>query len=201
MHSNADTFVKWEETSEPLLSPFECEDMRSFIDIAFAKQTYGFDEQEDDQDDQGDGIYKRFKMSDVPLSDKIHAKFNHIIGDSEKKEKRRTSILPKEFRVNHVWFCTKYPSGGDIRPHVDGNTSSEDGTSILTLLIYLNDDFEGGRTLFLEDDEEEELNVQDAVVPKTGHGLLLHQNVMHRAEAVVGTKYILRTDIMVTREK
>lgn len=64
--------------------------------------------------------------------------------------------------------------------------------SWVTMLIYLNEEFEGGQTSFLDGD----------VDPKTGLAAFMTQkNYLHRAKAVnSGTKYVLRTDIMYIKE-
>jgi hypothetical protein len=62
------------------------------------------------------------------------------------------------------------------------------------LLVYLNDDFRGGETAFLDEDE----NVLSEVAPVAGMALVLRQDVYHMAAAVTkGVKYLLRTDVMV----
>lgn len=59
--------------------------------------------------------------------------------------------------------------------------------SMLTFLIYLNDDFEQGHTEFS----------WEKVKPKTGMALVFPHRLTHRATSPInGTKYILRTDVM-----
>tara|TARA_Y100000310_G_scaffold150201_1_gene149614 strand:+ start:18782 stop:19324 length:543 start_codon:yes stop_codon:yes gene_type:complete len=60
--------------------------------------------------------------------------------------------------------------------------------SWVTLLVYLNEDFEGGETSFIDGE----------VKPKTGLAALMTQhNYLHEAKRVTsGTKYVLRTDVM-----
>lgn len=61
--------------------------------------------------------------------------------------------------------------------------------SLLTLVFYLNEDFTGGATDFVE--------LGARVTPKTGRALLFQHRVMHRAcEVNGGEKYVLRTDIL-----
>ena len=59
------------------------------------------------------------------------------------------------------------------------------------MLIYLNEDFEGGQTSFVDGD----------VKPKTGLAAFMTQNnYLHEArEAKNGSKYVLRTDVMYRR--
>jgi hypothetical protein len=60
--------------------------------------------------------------------------------------------------------------------------------SWVTMLIYLNEDFDGGETSFIDGE----------IKPKTGLAAFMTQhNYLHEAkEATNGTKYVLRTDVM-----
>jgi prolyl 4-hydroxylase len=61
--------------------------------------------------------------------------------------------------------------------------------SLLTLVFYLNDDFEGGDTDFPE--------LGKRIVPQAGRALLFQHRVLHEALAVArGAKLVLRTDIL-----
>ena len=63
--------------------------------------------------------------------------------------------------------------------------------SWVTMLLYLNEDFEGGQTSFVDGEIE----------PKTGLAAFMTQhNYLHEArEATGGSKYVLRTDVMYRR--
>lgn len=98
-----------------------------------------------------------------------------------------------DFSLSPLWFYTRYGPGAGLGPHYDGQFKCGDQTSVATLLVYLNDDFEGGETAFLDDDE----NVLSEVVPVAGMALVLRQDSYHMAAAVTkGVKYLLRTDVM-----
>jgi len=108
-------------------------------------------------------------------------------------------IREYNFSVSPYWFPTRYINGGGLSIHTDGSTSYDElNTSSYTILIYLNDDFEGGRTVFVDDYEDDEMVNENTeyVSPKKGMILLLDQNKLHFAEKVSkGVKYILRGDI------
>lgn len=74
--------------------------------------------------------------------------------------------------------------------HYDGPFRRSDReASELTLLVYLNDDFTGGATAFL----------QHGVVirPVRGMALLFQHHLLHEGCAIeAGYKYVLRTDVM-----
>ncbi len=64
--------------------------------------------------------------------------------------------------------------------------------SWVTLLVYLNGDFEGGETSFMD----------GIIAPEAGLAALMTQhNVLHEAlEVTKGTKYVLRSDVMYRKE-
>lgn len=84
----------------------------------------------------------------------------------------------------------RYKDGQQFKPHVDGAFKrSETEVSLLTLLIYLNEDFEGGSTFLI--------TIGENIVPKTGMLLIFDHKMLHSGSSVTaGTKYVLRTDVM-----
>ena len=61
--------------------------------------------------------------------------------------------------------------------------------SLVTLVFYLNDAFDGGETDFPELDRK--------VTPRRGRALLFQHRILHEASAVTrGEKLVLRTDIL-----
>lgn len=92
--------------------------------------------------------------------------------------------------LNERFRFYRYKDGQQFKPHIDGPYKKSDTEkSKLTLLIYLNDDFEGGNTTLVLENEE--------IVPKTGMLLLFEHKIMHCGRPVTnGTKYVLRTDVM-----
>jgi predicted 2-oxoglutarate/Fe(II)-dependent dioxygenase YbiX len=76
----------------------------------------------------------------------------------------------------------KYEIGGHYRPHQDTGVDLEG--RYLSIVCYLNDDFEGGRTLFPP--------LHHAVVPKAGLAAIFPSTYLHGSEAVVsGKKFVL----------
>jgi 2OG-Fe(II) oxygenase superfamily len=151
----------------PLLSSDECAALVNEIDDCLG---------EDDPDDD----YGRQRIRNVALSEYVVEKLR-VLEDVK-------SFVGCDFHLNHFWFYTRYPPGGGLPGHYDGVTSCEDSVSVATLLIYLNDDFEGGHTAFLDG---------ESVVPKTGLAVVLRQDAFHAGAPVAsGIKYLLRTDVM-----
>lgn len=61
--------------------------------------------------------------------------------------------------------------------------------SLLTLVFYLNDDFEGGATDFPE--------LERRIEPRAGSALLFQHRILHEAmEVRAGEKLVLRTDVL-----
>jgi prolyl 4-hydroxylase len=84
----------------------------------------------------------------------------------------------------------RYEPGQHFGLHQDQAYAGEGGArSLLTLMVYLNEGFEGGETEFPEQGR--------TVVPRTGAALLFQHMVLHAGKRVVtGTKYVLRSDVL-----
>ena len=116
----------------------------------------------------------------------------------------------------------KYEVGDSFPEHIDykvKRTIFRDGReyiqqSFLSLLVYLNEDFEGGQTGYWPDHNgihcrflraEEKLGSKKShqimIKPKTGMMVVQDQNILHEGlPTLKGNKYILRTDIIHERE-
>jgi prolyl 4-hydroxylase len=78
----------------------------------------------------------------------------------------------------------KHGAHWDTVVHLDGGIQS-----LVTLVFYLNDDFEGGETEFPE--------LNQRISPRKGSALLFQHRILHTAtEVVKGAKFVLRTDIL-----
>lgn len=90
--------------------------------------------------------------------------------------------------LNERFRLYRYDPGQKFAPHIDGSYRSPTGAqSMLTLLVYLNDGFEGGET-----------DVDGvAISPQTGKALLFRHQLLHEGvEIRSGRKYVLRSDVM-----
>ena len=94
----------------------------------------------------------------------------------------------------HLRFY-RYESGEEFGLHQDGHFDGPSGErSYFTLMVYLNEGFEGGSTSFPT------LNVE--IVPRTGMALLFRHEIEHEGSAVVvGRKYAIRSDVMFSRRR
>lgn len=135
---------------------------------------------------------------------------------------------PNELRVGYgregVWrpsglnnclrFC-KYNPGDYFRKHCDAcYRRDQDEQSLFTCMFYLNGDFDGGSTRFLHLDRAGEYGAADqfkaagdedvmaSVAPEPGLCMFFFQpGLLHEGEDLrSGLKFILRTDVMFTRD-
>lgn len=104
-------------------------------------------------------------------------------------EKMRRMLTPL---VQHLWGrhltdhegtqLVRYSPGGHYRAHSD--TGRLTTNRCYTVLCYLNDDFQGGRTQFP--------SLDYTVTPQCGKAILFPSSYLHRGEPVTsGEKYIL----------
>lgn len=159
------------------LNDHECFTYKKMIDELFSKTP--------DYDGLEIEGYERMKIRNDELSILITKKLSNYFNIST-------------IEISFYWSPTRYINGGGLYIHSDGSAYDENKSSSYTILLYLNDDFEGGRTVFVDDYDTEEVVDENSeyIVPKTGLILLLDQNKLHFAEKVVsGTKYILRGDV------
>jgi predicted 2-oxoglutarate/Fe(II)-dependent dioxygenase YbiX len=99
--------------------------------------------------------------------------------------------------INERFRFYRYEPGQQFDWHQDHSFERDNGeVSHLTVLIYLNDDFEGGETAFDDTGSEDSFEPFE-VTPEIGLGLFFLHQVHHKGEPVLsGRKYVLRTDVM-----
>jgi hypothetical protein len=92
----------------------------------------------------------------------------------------------------------RYDVGQQFEWHYDGYFERPSGErSLITVLLYLNDNFTGGETSF---DEPAIQTGIKKIVPQTGLALFFDHPLLHKGEPVEsGRKYVLRTDVMYSR--
>lgn len=135
------------------------------------------------------GTYSRLKKKEVVLAKNLTGLLQQAAARDEGLQ-RWLGRRWREAYVNPFFFWTGYSRGGHIDDHVDGNTRNAEGASIATVLVYINDGYTGGETVFTGPP-------QQTVVPRAGNALLLRQDVVHHAQPVQnGRKLLLRTDVM-----
>ena len=130
------------------------------------------------------------------------------------------------YGLNEAFRINQYSSTGNqfFAIHRDAQyCPNGDRRSLLTLLVYLNDDFSGGETSFYlpSDTKDESVSVgKDMIVedeiksrggieegydafkiePSVGKAVIFSQNILHESIPVTKkTKFVLKTDIVVKR--
>ena len=117
----------------------------------------------------------------------------------------------KASRLNQCFKFSKYVEGTCFKGHIDGPwVPMKDESSVFTVVIYLNDDFEGGETNFYREPLQsklegkrgvaEEGDLVASVKPKKGKILVFTHESYHEGAVVKkGVKYVVRTEIMFRR--
>ena len=155
----------------------ECNKYIEYINELFTKEP-------DNEALEIDG-YQRLRISNNDLSDFIKTRLSNYYNTSN-------------IYLGDKWFPTKYINDGGLCIHCDGSAYDEIRPSTYTVLLYLNDSFDGGRTVFVDDYDDEEIVKDNSIVikPTSGKILILSQTILHFAEKIEnGEKYIFRGDI------
>lgn len=95
--------------------------------------------------------------------------------------------------MNPIFRLCKYDENNFFRVHYDeGYDPSKDKITIKTCMLYLNDNFDGGETVFYNEDSSEMFRLK----PEPGMVLVFNQRILHEGTTVTkGNKYFIRTDI------
>ena len=180
--------IRFRFTLENFLTPEEC---KTFIE---ASEAIGY----------GESLI-RTSMGEVMNKDVRDN--DRVIFDNPELAKslfeRVKQYLPQEldetkewelFGLNERFRFYRYKDGQQFKQHKDGAFArDENEISKVTMIMYLNEDFEGGATRFCLENEYEE--------PKTGKLLLFRHPILHAGCPVfTGVKYVLRTDVMYKRK-
>lgn len=132
-------------------------------------------------------------MPDVRTNERVMFDDNNLAASLWQKLQ---PLIPAQLRtlqavgLNERFRFYKYHPGQEFKEHKDGRfRRNTQEASLLTLLIYLNDDFTGGETFFRTMD----INF----APKLGAALIFEHRVVHAGLPVIeGVKYVLRSDVM-----
>ena len=87
----------------------------------------------------------------------------------------------------------RYDVGHHFGLHTDQSYTRGDARSLLTLLVYLDEDFDGGETDFPEE--------RRTIAPRAGDALWFQHALLHAGKPVTrGTKHVLRTDVLYVQD-
>lgn len=132
----------------------------------------------------------RVTMTDPALADSMWRRLKDFVPPSmldwSGQERRAVGVHE---RLRYL----RYDAGERFARHFDGTVAKGEEASLLTLLVYLNDGFEGGQTIFYTDHEE----LKFVVRPRRGTALLFLHNMCHEGAWVLsGRKYVLRSEVL-----
>ncbi|ESP04148.1 hypothetical protein LOTGIDRAFT_170981 [Lottia gigantea] len=138
------------------------------------------------------------------LMTKVRNSDRCIVNSHEEAEKiwqRIKDFIPSQWKkrpvlgLNERLSFLRYNGGGYFKPHFDGSSITENGgESYITILLYLNEGFDGGSTTFISTKNEKE---RVEFVPQTGSILVFQHDILHEgSELIKGRKYAMRTDVM-----
>jgi len=102
-------------------------------------------------------------------------------------------------RCNEYFRFSKYVPGQEFRLHTDGTNMDRYGNhSKYTVNIFLNEGFMGGETDFFNYEGRPVFRAK----PHVGRAMLFDREIYHCGrKVIVGTKYLLRTDVMIPIER
>jgi prolyl 4-hydroxylase len=117
-----------------------------------------------------------------------------MAGDLFQRLRHRLPALMGQLRLyglNDLLRFYRYKPGQQFPPHMDHWYRPTDRQiSLHTVLVYFNDGFEGGATVFQE-------QIEATVLPKAGRVAIFQHKVRHEGKQLIrGTKYALRTDTL-----
>ena len=93
--------------------------------------------------------------------------------------------------LNERLRLNRYRAGQRFEPHMDHwYRPSENRVTLHTVLVYFNDDFEGGETRFQE-------QIERTIIPKRGMAAIFQHKIRHEGCPVRrGIKYAMRSDVI-----
>lgn len=123
----------------------------------------------------------RYMFDDVDLAKDLFERMKPHLDDNDKEWKLKG--LNERFKIY------RYGPEQNFALHTDASfVRNENERSFQTILIYLNDDYEGGETEFFG---------LDTIPPEKGMAIVFLHHLMHEGMPIKsGTKYALRTDVM-----
>jgi len=122
------------------------------------------------------------RVLDMPLNKLIFDAVSQAVA-----EYRKTAPL-LQIAYDEGYKVLKYEVGQEFPPHIDQNQLPMMFTRCLSIVLYLNDDFVGGETVFGD--------IGVTIKPQTGHALVFPSNFAYphcSTPITQGTKYSLVT--------
>jgi hypothetical protein len=137
----------------------------------------------------------RLILDDAALAERLARRLDGVLPRVIERDSARWHLTG----LNERFRSCRYEGGQSFRLHRDGpHFRSAAERSWLTVMAYLNDGFDGGRTRFYDGRDG---RMETAVEPRAGRAVVFDHALWHDGEAVTrGRKYVLRTDVLYRRE-
>eukprot|EP00041_Stephanoeca_diplocostata_P008605 m.127027 g.127027 ORF g.127027 m.127027 type:complete len:231 (+) comp17403_c0_seq1:99-791(+) len=134
------------------------------------------------------------------LAESIFLRIEHLLPQEWTQDASTFDIVGLNERLRFL----RYDPGQKFLVHKDGHfVRNKDEISFVTVQLYLNEGFSGGRTRFfgkIDGLSDEEAN--PGCVPVTGKVLTFQHRLYHDGEELKkGRKYAIRTDVMYRRRQ
>ncbi|KAL7538835.1 hypothetical protein ACHAXR_008830 [Thalassiosira sp. AJA248-18] len=198
------------------LDASECQDL---IQLATKLSSTGFHYVTEAAHTDNEGVTHKVKLQE-PNKHKLSV-FEHASTVDKLWKKMKPIILPHigpfidnthcglPLGLNPRLRVLRYDASyNDVfEPHFDATTKVGDKTSLMTVLIYLNDgagaDFDGGETCFIDSPSYIDsmspngIDAATKITPATGKVAVFEHDLFHSSVPLkFGTKYVMRTDIL-----
>merc|ERR1712110_192818 len=136
----------------------------------------------------------RVTMTSEALAKEWFDKIKHVLPQQWSEDTVNGRKSYELVGLNEFFRVYRYDPGHYFQPHQDGDFKRPNGEkSFITMIVYLNDGFEGGETSFFDFEEKQ----RTPVVPECGKCLLFQHNIVHEGSLMCrGRKYAVRTDVM-----
>lgn len=136
----------------------------------------------------------------------LYNRLKKVVKNEERNIYNNNEIL-KHYNINPAFRYIHYPSSGHLIPHYDFPFKKKDNDlSLLSVVIYLTSNDDGGLTQFIKEHREnnvtdwnrmaEEKEVLLSFAPKAGSALIFPHQMLHQSLKSMQEKTIIRTDIM-----
>lgn len=142
---------------------------------------------------------ERIIMDDEELAEKMTKKLKPMLDSLNLVEFEKDGLECELKSVNSRFRLCRYQEGQEFRIHQDGvHYKSKFVKSILTFMIYLNEEFDNGHTIFFKSgpssNPPEEMGKYK---PQCGDLIVFDHELWHSGEIVNnGIKYVMRSDII-----
>jgi len=143
------------------------------------------------------------KKKKIHYATDIRNSFRCLIDDNNFAnvlEQRIKHLIPETYNgltfdsINPRFRFLKYEKSGHFIRHTDEHFVLDKTKSLITILIYLNNEYEGGYTRFFSNKDDK---TGYTMIPQSGMICIMDQTIEHDVPPITsGTKYAIRSELM-----